>query len=834
MHPHSVMPLDSGWQFRATGPDFVPEGDAKVAGDWQSASVPGTVYQDLIASGSIPDPYYGLNEQKVQWIAHADWCYRLDFKLDADALSKPDAPFADLVFEGLDTFATVWLNNVRVLESDNMFVPARVPVAYLLREGSNRLEIRFDSALRRGREREALFGKRHLWNGDSSRLYVRKAQYHYGWDWGPVLLTAGPWKPISLQRYAVRIEALESRVHLDGAEARVEANAALAGQTDGCEIEYRLLDPHGAECARAQLPAGRVACLTVKDAQRWWPAGHGFQPLYRLEARVLAGEQELARETQRLGLRSIRLVQEAVAGEGGRSFHFEVNGKAIFIGGSNWIPDDNLLNRISPERYRERVRQAVDGNQVMLRVWAGGIYEDDAFYDACDELGVLVWQDFLFACGMYPAHPAFLASVRAEAEAAVRRLRHRASLAIWCGNNEDYAIAETIGQHGPGKDMARFDARAIYEQLLPEVCAALDPERAYWPGSPYSPSATGTLVSSDSSVGDRHSWEVWHGAMLPYQDYHKVQARFVSEFGMQAHPSLAVLESVIPEDDRHPASRTVTWHNKAAAGDFPDGHRRLAVYLADTLRVGPTLADSVYATQFVQAEAMRYAYQDFRRRWQHAGARAVGGALVWQLNDCWPVTSWAIIDSAGCRKPAWFSIRRALAPLAVAVRLRDGEVLGWVMNQDEVAPALRVALEVQTFEGVVRHAAEQAVVARANGATEFRFPLPPHSPELIARVRLLDEGSSLIVEDTAWPEPFRFYELPRAQLTITPGAHAGTLRLATDKPLKGLWLGAPSGTLDDNFLDLLPGHPREIAITGDITRIRARGLNLPETDIALA
>jgi beta-mannosidase len=335
-----------------------------------------------------------------------------------------------------------------------------------------------------------------------------------------------------------------------------------------------------------------------------------------------------------------------VAGEAGRSFHFEVNGREVFVGGANWIPDDNLLNRISPARYRERVALAAAANMVMLRVWGGGIYEDDAFYDACDELGVLVWQDFLFACGLYPAHASFLQSVEAEARAAVLRLRHRASLALWCGNNEDYTLAETMGVYGPGKDLARFDARALYEELLPAICAELDPGRPCWPGSPYSSTTEGQLNSQDPTVGDRHSWEVWHQLMLPHDQYAKVGARFVSEFGMQSHPSMAVLEASIPAEERFAGSRTLQWHNKASSPVGSDGHRRLAVYSADSLRLPGTLEGEVYATQFVQAEAMRHAYEAFRGRWQHAGARACGGALVWQLNDCWPVTSWALVDSA--------------------------------------------------------------------------------------------------------------------------------------------------------------------------------------------
>ncbi|MEY2654494.1 MAG: hypothetical protein RLZZ524_1522, partial [Pseudomonadota bacterium] len=669
--PSIARPLHGGWQLREVDPALDAATLHASTDGWIDAVVPGTVYGDLLRAGRIPDPYIGRQEAEVQWVAERDWLWRLDFEVDAAEVRRHMA----LCFDGLDTIAQVWLDGRLIARSDNMFVPLQVDLdpRHELAPGPHRLVIRCDSALRHGRLLQARHGTRPLWNGDSSRLYVRKAPYHYGWDWGPTVLTAGPWKPVRLQAEDVRLVSLDSPVWLadDLGRARVDVALELAGMLDGIEVEHRLVDAAGRDVAQHRSPARRDhrAGLAVAEPQLWWPAGQGAQPLYTLTTRLLRGDVELSRTQRRLGLRRIRLVQEPVAGEAGLSFYFEINGRAFFCGGANWIPDDLLLERVTPERYRDRVQTAVDGGHAMLRVWGGGIYEDDAFYDACDELGVLVWQDFLFACGLYPAHDAYVASVEAEARAAITRLRHRASLAIWCGNNEDYTLAESVGAHGPGSDTVRFEARRIYEQLLPTLCAALDPQRPYWPGSPYTPGVDGLQNSQDKTAGDRHSWEVWHQLMLPYQRYAEVGARFVSEFGLQSHPSLDVLHAAIPDAaERRPGSRTLQWHNKASSVVGADGHRRLAVYLADNLPPVTTLAAEVQATQFIQAEAMRHAYEAFRRRWQRPGARACGGALVWQLNDCWPVSSWAIVDSAGHRKPAWHVIRRALAPLACAVR----------------------------------------------------------------------------------------------------------------------------------------------------------------------
>jgi beta-mannosidase len=812
--------MHAGWRFADVAPGADAAAIAAVPdGEWLPAQVPGSVHGALLCAGRIPDPFHGMNEAQVAWVAERTWAWRLRFEVGDLAAHE------ELEFEGLDTYCRAWLNGTVLFDSDNMFVPRRVDVRALLKAGVNELVLRFDPPLARAREVEATFGKRQLWNGDSARLYARKAQYHFGWDWGPCLLTSGPWKAVRRHSWNVRIDDVQcrTRVGVDGARAAVDVRAQVLAAPPGAVIEFELLDPEGRRAGLLHAAPGATgASLEITDARLWWPRGHGAQPLYTLVTRVMQGATVVAQDRRRLGLRRVRLVQAPVGAEAGLSFCFEVNGREIFIGGANWIPDDSLLERITPERYRERVAQAASANMNMLRVWGGGVYEDDAFYDACDELGLLVWQDFMFACGMYPAHPAFLDSVAQEARAAVLRLRHRASLAIWCGNNEDYTVAESIGAYGPLAPVDRFDARAIYERLLPDICAELDPDRPYWPGSPYSPDPDGITLSSDATVGDRHSWEVWHQQMLPYQRYAEVQARFVSEFGMQSAPSLRLLESVLPPGERYPESRTVQWHNKAGSG-APDGMRRLAVYLADNLRAGTTLADHVYDTQFVQAEAMRYAYQDFRRRWQTPGARAVGGALVWQLNDCWPATSWALIDSAGAVKPAWHAVRRALAPLAAALRLEPRQARACLMNATQ---ATRVILELRLYSLGGQCVAEHVLGAEVPEGSSVEFLLPTGSVdtsvvvgELVVRV----DGHEA-ARDCAWPEPYKFHDFAPAGLRLA--IEERHLTLEADRPMKGLWLDAPGTRFGDNFIDLTPQSMRRVEFDLPPTRgvnVRALG-----------
>jgi beta-mannosidase len=853
--PRRNRGLNTHWQFRAADPQLDDAALFATESGWQSAEVPGSVHGALLAHGLIPDPFVDRNEAQVQWVGESDWYFRLVLEVAADELREQMA----LCLDGLDTFAAVWLDGEWLADSYNMFVPLRLDLGARLAPGRHVLGLRFGSALRRGRAIEAHHGgPRPLWNGDSSRLHVRKAPYHYGWDWGPTLLSCGPWRPVRLDLADLRIAELACPVTLadDLMQARIDLRLQLDGRVGllaDVRVEHVLCDPRGAVVARVRAQPRSLqhdTSLALSAPELWWPAGQGEQPLYTLHTRLLSGSEAapvvIDTLQRRLGLRQLRLVQAPVAGEPGLSFVFEVNGREIFCGGANWIPDDLLLERVTPARYHERVRQAVDAHMVMLRVWGGGIYEHEAFYDACDELGVLVWQDFVFACGLYPAYPALLASVEAEARAAISRLRHRASLAIWCGNNEDYTLAEEVGALGStasGADPGRFEARVIYEQLLPSLCLELDPGRPYWPGSPWTPAAPGSgqpRLSQDRTVGDRHSWEVWHKQMLPYQRYGELSARFVSEFGLQSHPSRALLAAAITPDEQFPGSRTLDWHNKAASPVGADGHRRLAVYLADNLRPAcSTLDDAVYATQFVQAEAMRHAFEAFRQGWRRPGARACGGALVWQLNDCWPATSWAIVDSSARLKPAWFTIRRALAPLACAVR-RDGHAgtaQAWAVNTRPNCERveLQALWQLLSLDGLVVDRQQARIELAGDGVTPLAVPPawctpdPAGQPLLAVLTLLAPEGGAVVTSAMAWPEPLRAWRFPDPELRVVvePGPQAGssTLLLEVRRPAKGVWLDAPEAHLADNFLDLLPGPARRVVARGPLDGLLVRCLN---------
>ncbi|HEU5086712.1 MAG TPA: glycoside hydrolase family 2 protein, partial [Roseiflexaceae bacterium] len=763
--------LHEGW--RACRADPATARDIDASGDgWMPAPVPGTIHEALIAADRLENPFVGMNEVGAQWIGEADWLYQCTFEVPASFL-EPAA--VDLCCDGLDTIATVWLNGMQVLRSDNMFVPQRVSVRQHLREGHNELRILLASALLKGREREQAHGRMEVWNGEPSRVYVRKAQYHYGWDWGPTLLTAGIWRPIRLEAYDARIAdvhcpievaadlqsaTLPVRVEIVDADAVVlPLGAQHAGHLPLVSLALHGPDKQVVAAATVSASDGVAEhTFQIEHPALWWPRGYGDQPLYELHVSLERAQIQEVETEVRLGIRRLELIQEPIEGEAGTSFYFRVNNTPIFCGGANWIPADSFTTRISADRYRALLQQAADAHMNMVRIWGGGIYEDEAFYDACDELGLLVWQDFMFGCGIYPAADWFQASVRAEAQAQLRRLRHHACIALWCGNNEDYQIAYSLGRYHhdlPPDGDAGFPARVIYEGLLPEVCAAYDPTRPYWPGSPWL-----GANPDDQTIGDRHTWEVWGRNAADYKTYPQLEGRFVSEFGMAAMPDLATIESFTTEDERYAGSRTIEFHNKATGGA-----RRMASYQADNLRPVASLADTIYATQLIQAEALAAAYQGWRRRWGGPNHYAVAGALVWQLDDCWPVTSWSVIDYYGRPKPAYYVIRRALAPLSLGIATSDDSVQVWAVNGTRQPRQGKLELRTWTLDGELIGVERADVTLADNRASELGvFGFRP-GENTVFDARLLVNGT-VVARTARWPEPYKYLHLPDPMIVV--------------------------------------------------------------------
>lgn len=623
--PGATSTVLSGWRWRQHSADD----------EWHicAHSKPITeIYTDLLDAKLIPDPFVDENEKLVQWVGDADWEYACDF---LDKSSNGHAR-QDIVFDGLDTIASVYLNDELIYESTNMFHTQRVNITGRLKDGLNQLRIVFLSALKYGQALETTKGHYRSFNGDHSRTHVRKAQYHYGWDWGPILLSCGPYREIRIESYASTINDVFLDPHisedLEQADLQVSFDATL---NQSVTVAVRAVSPSSKvfEAATTMAPTDTqdLVSLKIPKPELWYPRGYGSQVFYTVEIHVKAEDDSILKSiSKRIGLRRTRLVQHALVHQPGTSFFFEINNVSIYCSGSNWIPGHSFLTGMSDGDYTAAIEAVVDGNQNMVRVWGGGVYESDIFYEECDRLGVLVWQDFMFACSRYPCYPEFAASVKKEAADQIKRLRNYCSIIIYAGNNEDYAVAEMLKldwdkEACPSGDWTdtNFPARTIYEIYLPEAVSKYSPSVEYHFGSPW-----GGKDSEDPTIGDIHQWNVWHGKQEKYQLWDKLVGRFVSEFGMLAFPSAKTIRKFVSDPRQlYPQSSVLDHHNKA------DGsQRRLALYVMENVRVNAMDLDSwIYATQLVQAECLAFAYRSCRRGWKGPHKEYCGGVLVWQV-----------------------------------------------------------------------------------------------------------------------------------------------------------------------------------------------------------
>ncbi|KAH8695804.1 glycoside hydrolase superfamily [Phaeosphaeriaceae sp. PMI808] len=866
--PYTSVSLTSNWTFK--------QGDLSSSNDYLPANnLPTEIFQDLLKNGKIEDPFQDLNELSVRWVGDETWTYRTTF--DAPTIHRVSQSKTYLRFDGLDTYAYVFLNGIRVLESENMFLEHRVDVTSGLKSKGNILEIVFESARKKGLEiiKEHPEHRFIVHQTEISRGPVRKAQYHWGWDWGPILLSCGPWKPISLEvvRSAIEDISISYTIAKDLKSAKVKVTARCSGVSG---VTFTLVNEKTGVSAASKF-MGEVEDGEVFDTceinfladpvELWWPRGYGSQTLYTIHAEAHSSTcssttgEKLQACSKTFGFRKLELVQEPDTD--GTSFYFRVNNIDIFIGGSCWISADSFLTRADAETYRSWVELAAKGNQTMLRVWGGGIYEADAFYNAADELGILVWQDFMFACANYPAHEKYLKSVEEEARQNIRRLRHHPSLVIWAGNNEDYQIVERYGLEydAENKDpqswlKTNFPARYIYEHLLPTITNEESPNAIYHPSSPFGNGKSTTLIV-DPTVGDIHQWNVWHGTMEPYQRLPQLGGRFVSEFGMEAYPHTSTLEKCITrDDDRYPGSMFMDFRNKAI------GHeRRLVSYVTENFRMRHDLDNFTHLTQVMQADAMSCAYKGWRRQWGTPGNRKCGGILVWQLNDCWPTISWAVVDYYLVPKPAYYMIKRAMQPVTIGVQrkykswtMRPADELWqrdtghidmrelwrdptfdlWVVNSTLNELKVGVVLkgfDIQSGEIVLWMEAEYRAIA-PNATTEIwrdhvicresleklnpQFKLKhfkPNNVEPYAIQASLFVGDQCVGSDTAWPEPFKYINFQNRGVSTRYLEGRSKIVVAAAKPVKGFVFGERQGVrLSDNGFDVMPGEMKEIDV----------------------
>ncbi|GII31876.1 glycoside hydrolase family 2 protein [Planotetraspora mira] len=763
-------PLDRGWTASTASTEPPIEG--------VPATVPGSVHTDLLAAGLIDDPYLDDNESGLAWIGRARWRYATEFTMSP---ADDGCDRADLVFEGLDTVATVSVNEIEVGTVANMHRTYRFPVRELLRDGRNTLTVHFESPYRYAEDRRAELGERP---GPYPEPYqfIRKMACNFGWDWGPTLVTAGIWRPVGLHTWnTARLAQVRPEVTLNGDDGLVRVHVMVERAAD---IPLTLTAAVAGTSVRVPLAPGEcetVLELRVREPARWWPRGYGAQALHQLTV-VLEETGETWR--RRVGFRSIRL--DTTPDADGSAFTLVVNDVPVFVRGANWIPDDCFPARISRERLAERFAQACDAQVNLLRVWGGGLYESDDFYDLADEQGLLVFQDFTFACAAYPEEEPLYSEVAAEAREQVVRLAPHPSLALWIGNNENFMGYADWGWREPLA--GRTWGEAYYLDVLPRVVAELDPTRPYWPGTPYS-GDTGRHPNAPEQ-GTVHIWDVWND--LDYTHYANWRPRFVAEFGFQGPPAYATLRRSVTGGPLTADSS----HQKA-----DDGQGKLLRGMAGHLPPPATFDDWHYYSQLNQARAVTFGVERFRALMPYCM-----GTIVWQLNDCWPVTSWSAIDGDGRRKPLWYALRRAYADRLLTVQ--GGDLVAINDSADPWSGELSLVRHGLTGEPLAKDSVRVLVpprsVARIPMARPVATPADPAAELLVAG---LGDARTVhfFAEDTAVAFPSADFDAearPVADgylVTVTARTILRDLALFPDRL-------DPDATVDDMMITLLPGE----------------------------
>lgn len=785
------------------------------------ATVPGCIHTDLLASGRIDAPFFRDNEKHLQWIGETDWIYTRTFDVPADL---PTHDCVRLVCEGLDTLATIRLNGNTLACTDNMFRRYAFDVGAILRPGSNTLEIRFDSVLPYIRSRQGEGKPMFSWNenpvaapmvGDGAgAAWVRKQPCNFGWDWGPRFVTCGIWRPIRLEAFdTARLED----VHIRQTHAGKCVTLSVAARAESLRraplraaVTVTLA---GKVVAESEAVLRRNACtleLSIPKPALWWPLGMGAQPLYEVTIDLL-GEADglLDTVTKRIGLRTLRLVRKPDAW--GESFHFEANGIPFFAKGSNYIPC-NPWPVTDTGEYAYILQSAAATHQNMIRVWGGGIYEDARFYDLCDELGLTVWQDFMFACSTYPAFDkAWMENVRLEAVDNVRRLRHHACIALWVGNNE--LEQGLVGATRDERHMSWTDYRALFDRLLPGVLRKEDPDRDYWPCSPHTPAGDRTDFNNPHS-GDAHLWGCWFSNQ-PFEAYRTCEHRFNSEFGFQSFPAPRTVAEYTHPDERNITHPIMEWHQRSSPGNG-----RIAAAMTEWFRFPKDQDSLLWLSQIQQGMAIKYGVE----HWRRSMPRGMG-TLYWQLNDNWPVASWSGIDGAGRWKALHYMARDFYAPVLVS-GIEDparGSIEVHVTNDRRTPLRGTLSWSVTTTGGEPLAEASMGISVKAGTSKavkriDCRRLLGDYGAGALLVWLVVKDGAGVVGRNlVTFAKPKRMH-LPDPGLRTTLRAgEAGTLRVSVSAECPALWvwleLTGTDAAYSDNFFHLDPGGTREVTLT---------------------
>jgi beta-mannosidase len=810
------LSLTGKWEFRKAG-------DAK----WSQATVPGTVHTDLLATKQIEDPFYRVNEREQQWIGKTDWEYKTTFAVD-DKLLGSDKLY--LTFDGLDTYADVYVNDAKVIVADNMFRQWKADVKPQLKAGNNTLRVYFHAPMVKGDElfkslpfRVPASDNDQAGPGENKvSVFTRKAGYHYGWDWGPRLVTSGIWRPVYLAPMtAARIQDLfVKQKKLSSDQADLEARLEVESLTDGTKQLEVLVDgsttPVYSQPVHLDKGMTNLVCsFALPKPELWWPNGYGAQKLYTFRAVLKDGATTVTEKQVRRGLRTVEVVQES--GPKANSFYFLVNGVKMFMKGANYIPQDNFLPRVNKARYEHVINTAVASNMNMLRVWGGGIYENDLFYDLCDEKGILIWQDFMFACAMVPPIETFKQNIYEEAVENVKRLRNHPAIAMWCGNNE---IAAYMGSNYWNTAKGAFRTRAdsmsivntykeVFHSILPAAVKGYDDEKFYWSTSPQPTNWSHTNKDSRTS-GDVHFWEVW-GGKKPIELYLTNIGPFMSEYGFQSFPDMQTIKSFSLPKDYDINSEIMKSHQRSYVGN-----EGILMYMKAWYKVPTAFPNFLYTGQVLQAEAIKLAIEAHRRAKPYCM-----GSLYWQIDDCWPAASWSSMDYNGFWKAQQYVSKRAFEPLLVSPIITKDSVNVFVVSDQLQPVTAQLQIRLLDFSGKVLNENKLTVNVPANTSTNvYKVPVAEalkgaDRNSVVLDVRLLNQNEELA-------QNCLYFELPKdlkltqpsIRYTLSKGKEkdAYTLKLTGTKLAKNLRVSAGDDAIifSDNYFDLIPGTEKTI------------------------
>lgn len=808
-----VCTLHTNWTFCQVGDTL-----------WSDAKVPGTVHQDLLNHNRIPNPFYGMNEEAVQWVENEDWMYRTSFVVDEQQLSR-DA--AVLEMDGLDTYADVFLNGALILRSDNMFVGHKIEVKPVLRKGVNRLLVRFRSPVKEVLPQLQTNGFDYPASNDHSpwrtSVYTRKAPYSYGWDWGIRLATCGIWRPVRLvfsdvarieDYYVCQDAVTQAKADVDN---RLEINNVTSSTVSALlKVDFHYSDSDTKEIKKQieLRPGANTVSLpvSIEKPHLWMPNGWGEPSLYKFTASLSVDGVEIAKQERNVGLRTVRVVMDD--DEHGKSFYFVVNGKPMFAKGANFIPDDALLPNVTQERYKRIFEDVKAANMNLLRVWGGGIYEDDEFYDEADRNGILIWQDFMFACSSYPHDPLFVGRVESEAEYNIKRLRGHASLAMWCGNNEIYEAMRYWGwqRKYSAEAFAEMERgyNVLFRELLPQMVERLDGTRFYMHSSPYE---ANWGRPNSWKTGDSHNWGTWHGRK-PFESFDTDVPRFMSEYGFQAFPEMKTIRTFAEEKDFELESPVMNAHQKADIGNALIRQTMRLYY-----RVPEKFEDLVYVGLVLQGQGIRHGIEAHRRNRPYCM-----GSLFWQLNDSWPVVSWSGIDYYGNWKALMYQSKRAFAPILINA-IKEGDDLCVYLVSDELQDhdGVRLDVELMDFDGKAHGKWTQSGMLAANSSVLF---MKKRAGELQGKLSaansllhftLKAKNGATLADDVFYFAYPKDQKLPEANIetSVRRRGDAIEMTLKTDKLARDIFVEVPvqGVRFTDNFFDLLPDQRKKITIT---------------------